>query len=120
MHNAYIALFSHTDPLDAQLTLIEDNCGVDSFDISWRLLTRLPCDNELTYKVALSVRTLTGNYNYAIMTAIINDTSFSFNNLTSNTSYLVEVFLIHYDVVSNKSHPMYVNTKMEPSTITSM
>ena len=86
MHNAYIALFSHTDPLDARLTLIEDNCGVDSFDISWRLLTRLPCDNELTYKVVLSVRTLTGNY-CAIMATIINDTSFSFNNLTSNTIF---------------------------------
>ena len=117
MYNASL-YFSHIDPLNAQLNLTEDNCGVDSFDISWRLLTQLPCDDELSYNVSLSERTLTGNYS-TIITTIIRDTSFSFTKLTSNTLYLVEVFLIHYDVGSNKSYAMNVSTKMEPSTNTS-
>ena len=113
--STYVALFSHADPLSTQLMLVEDDCQVDSFDVSWRSSPdQSVC--ELTYKVTLSIITLNGSNNIMV-TNFTNNTYFNFTGLISNTFYSVEVVLLHNN--DSKFERINVTTKAEPLTTTS-
>ena len=104
-------LYFHIDP-PAILTLQEDDCGVDSFNISWSLPAQ-SVYQTISYDITLFIAL--DNERYEIVATYTIVTYHNFTGLNSSTNYSVEVMPIYNGCEGNISS-ITVRTKHQPSS----